>query len=781
MDARPVTVHGIGEPVLRVEDERFLIGEGQFLDDIQVEGQAFAYLMRSPHPHAGIISIDCKEASRAPGVLVVATAADLAAEDIGAIPCSLRVQNRDGTWSDPPPRPLLADGTVRHVGEEIALVVAETREQARDAAELISIQYDPMPANVDPARALAADTPRVWPVAPDNVCIDWEGGDRAAVEKAFASAAHVTSIELINNRLTAASMEPRGAIGLYDTESERFTLHATCQYVHLLQQQLAEWVFKIPADRIRVIATDMGGGFGMKNFPYPEYGLVLWAARRVGRSVRWVEDRSEAFLADNQARDQVTSAALAFDANHRTVALHVETIANFGAYVGSRMPSLPTTENAASATGAYAIPAAVSAVKCVYTNTVTIGSYRGVGRSEAIYVIERLMDRAAGELGLDPADLRRRNLVPADAMPYTTPFGWTFDSGDFARNLDDAQAAADVSGFAARRSQSEAHGRLRGFGIGYYIDNSSGPGEEGADIRFEEDRSVTILVGTFSNGQGLETTFRQLVSDRLGVAFDRIHFVQGDTDQVAFGGGHGGSRSTEMGGSALDHAAVRVIEKGRLVAAQALEVAEADIEFVRGRFVVAGTDRSLDLVEAAEIARDPARRPEELDESLDTHQQYVRQDASWPNGCHICEVEIDRDTGVVEIAHYTVVDDFGVVVNPLIVEGQVHGGIAQGLGQAMFEHTVYDDVSGQLLSASFMDYCMPRAGDLPAIDLSRNETPCTTNALGAKGCGEAGAIGAPPAAINAIIDAMAETGIDAFDMPATPQRVWQALQSAKGE
>ena len=778
MDARPVTVHGIGEPVLRVEDERFLTGEGRYLDDIQVEGQAFAYLMRSPHPHAGIISIDCTGASRAPGVLVVATAADLAAEDIGAIPCSLRVQNRDGTWSDPPPRPLLSEGTVRHVGEEVAFVVAETREQARDAAELISIQYDPLPANVDPARALDADTPRVWPAAPDNVCIDWEGGDRAAVEKAFAGAAHVTSIELINNRLTAASMEPRGAIGLYDTESERFTLHATCQYVHLLQQQLAEWVFKVPADSIRVIATDMGGGFGMKNFPYPEYGLVLWAARRVGRPVRWVEDRSEAFLADNQARDQVTSAALAFDANHRAVALRVETIANFGAYVGSRMPSLPTTENAASATGAYAIPAAVSAVKCIYTNTVTIGSYRGVGRSEAIYVIERLMDMAAGELDLDPADLRRRNLVPAAAMPYTTPFGWTFDSGDFARNLDDAQAAADVTGFAARRSQSEAQGRLRGLGIGYYIDNSSGPGEEGADIRFEEDRSVTILVGTFSNGQGLETTFRQLISDRLGVAFDRIHFVQGDTDQVAFGGGHGGSRSTEMGGSALDHAAVRVIEKGRLVAAQALEVSEADIEFVRGRFVVAGTDRSLDLVEAAEIARDPARRPEELDESLDTHQQYVRQDASWPNGCHICEVEIDPGTGLVEITRYTVVDDFGTIINPMIVTGMVHGGVAQGIGQALYEDLVIDRRTGQVTSGSFMDYAVAKADNLCDFAVTFNEIPCQTNPLGVKGCGEAGTVGAHPAAMNAVIDALSRHGVTHLECPATPQRVWQAIHGS---
>lgn len=773
-----MTDHGIGEPVLRVEDERFLTGRGRYLDDIRLDGEAVAYIVRSPHPHAVITSIECIEAAKAPGVLVVATAADLAAEDIGGIPCSLRVQNRGGSWCDPPPRPLLADGTVRHVGQEVALVVAETLEQARDAAELILIQYKPLPANVDPARALDADTPSVWPTAPDNVCIDWEGGDRTAVETAFASAAHITSIELVNNRLTAASMEPRGAIGLYHAELERFTLHATCQNVHLTQQQLAEWVFKIPADRIRVIATDMGGGFGMKNFPYPEYGLVLWASRRVGRPVRWVEDRSEAFLADNQARDQVTSAALAFDENHRTVALRVETIANFGAYVGSRMPSLPTTENAASATGAYAIPAAVSAVKCVYTNTMTIGSYRGVGRSEAIYVIERLMDIAACELGLDSADLRRRNMVPADAMPYTTPLGWTFDSGDFARNLDDARAAADVAGFAARRSQSEVHGKLRGLGIGYYIENSSGPDEEGADIRFEEDSSVTILVGTFSNGQGLETTFRQLVSNSLGVAFDRIHFVQGDTDQVAFGGGHGGSRSTELGGSALHHAADRVIEKGRLVASRALEVAEADLEFVRGCFVVAGTDRSLDLIEAAAIARDPARRPDELDESLDTHQQYVRQDASWPNGCHICEVEIDPGTGFVDVMRYTVVDDYGTIINPMIVTGMVHGGVAQGIGQALYEDLVIDHQTGQVTSGSFMDYAVAKADSLCDIAVTFNEILCRTNPLGIKGCGEAGTVGAHPAAMNAVIDALSHYGVTHLECPATPQRVWQAIHKS---
>ena len=773
-----MTVRGVGESVLRVEDERFLTGQARYLDDIEFAGQAYAFIIRSPHPHAIIKSVECTEAAQAAGVLAIATASDLARDRIGSIPCSLRVQNRDGSWSDPPPRPLLADGVVRHVGEEVAVVVAETLAQAHDAAEQVSVIYEVLPANVDPAQALNAVTPKVWETTSSNICIDWEGGDREAVNTAFAIAAHVTTIELVNNRLTAASLEPRGSIGLYDTKSGRFTLHATCQYVHLLQQQLAKWVFKLPADRIRVIATDMGGGFGMKNFPYPEYGLVLWAARRIGRPVRWVEDRTEAFLSDNHARDQVTSAAIALDSESRIKALRVDTIANFGAYVGSRMPSLPTTENAASATGAYAIPVAVSSVKCVYTNTTTIGSYRGVGRSEAIYVIERLMDKAARELGLAPADLRRRNLVSAASMPYTTPFEWTFDSGDFTRNLDDALASADAAGFDARREAAAEYGMLRGFGIGYYIENSSGPGEEGADICFEEDGRVTVLVGTFSNGQGLETTFRQLVSDQLGVAFDSIAFVQGDTDRIEFGGGHGGSRSTEMGGSALRYAANRVIEKGRLVAAHALEVAAADIEFVRGRFVVVGTDKALDLTAVAALARDQDRRPPELGECLDTHQQYVRQEASWPNGCHICEVEIDPETGEVELINYTVVDDFGVIINPMIVTGMVHGGVAQGIGQALYEDMVIDPHTGQITTGSFMDYTLARAKDLSEFTVSFNEIPCQTNPLGIKGCGEAGTVGALPAAINAVIDALSYIGITHLNCPATPQRVWRAIHGS---
>lgn len=774
-----MTFRSIGESVLRVEDEPFLTGHAQYLDDIEFAEQAYACIVRSPHPHAIINLVECTEAAQAAGVLVIATASDLARDRIGPIPCSLRVQNRDGSWSDPPPRHLLADGVVRHVGEEVAVVVAETLAQARDAMELVSVAYEVLPANVDPAQALNADTPKVWETASSNICIDWEGGDREAVEIEFAGASHVTTIELVNNRLTAASLEPRGSIGLYDAASDRFTLYATCQYVHLLQQQLAEWVFKMPTDRIRVIASDMGGGFGMKNFPYPEYGLVLWAARRIGRPVRWVEDRTEAFIADNHARDQVTTAALAFDSENRARALRVDTIANFGAYVGSRMPSLPTTENAASATGAYAIPAAVSSVKCVYTNTTTIGSYRGVGRSEAIYVIERLMDKAARELGLEPADLRRRNLVPTTTMPYTTPFEWTFDSGDFKRNLEDALALSDAASFDVRREVAAKHGMLRGFGIGYYIDNSSGPGEEGADIRFHEDGSVTIIVGTFSNGQGLETTFRQLVSSQLGIAFDGITFVQGDTDLVEFGGGHGGSRSTEMGGSALRYAANRVIEKGRLLAAHAMEVAAVDIEFVRGRFVVIGTDKALELMAVAALARDPAQRPPELAESLDTHQQYVRQDASWPNGCHICEVEIDPETGDVEIINYTVVDDFGIIINPMIVTGMVHGGIAQGVGQALHEDLVIHPQTGQLTSGSFMDYTLARADDLCNFTVTFNEIPCQTNPLGIKGCGEAGTVGAHPAAMNAVIDALSHMGITHLECPATPQRVWRAIHGSK--
>ena len=767
----------IGEPVRRVEDERFLTGRGRYVDDIQLQGQVAAVFVRSSHAHADILAIDRAAAADAPGVLAVLINADLVADGISPIPCAVTIKSRDGQSCFVPPRWPLAQERVRHVGDPVAIVIAETEGQARDAADLVQVEYAPLPAITNTARALDAGIPQLWDEAPQNICIDWDIGDPTAVETAFKGAAHVTEItDLINNRLAVASMEGRAAAGEYDATTGRYTLHVTCPFVHNLRRQLAEQVLHISEEDLRVIAPDIGAGFGMKNFACPEYPLVLWAARRLGRSVKWTSSRSEAFMSDDQARDHASTAQMALDREGRILGLRIRTIATHGAYLVGASAMLPTTANASAASGVYDIPAAHLEVKTVFTNKTPTGSYRGVGRAEAIYVIERLIDKAADETGIDAAELRRRNLIPATAMPYTTPFGFTFDSGDFPGTFEGVLAGADYAGFEGRRAESDSRGRLRGIGIAYYIDDTLGPAEEGADIRFGEDDFVTLLVGTFNNGQGLETTLRQIVSDQLGVPFDRIGFEQGDTDKLAIGGGHGGSRSTEMGGSALRAAADRVIEKGRMVAAHELEAADADIEFTEGRFVVAGTDRALGLSEVAAIARDPARRPDGLDEDLDTHERYLRRASAWPNGCHVVEVEIDPETGHVTVLRYTVVNDFGNIINPLIVTGMVHGGIAQGAGQALFEDMIYDDESGQLLTGSFMDYTLPKADDLCDVTLSFNEIPTETNPLGVKGCGEADTIGAHPAIMNAVIDALSARGITELDCPATPQRVWRAIR-----
>ena len=767
----------IGEPVRRVEDERFLTGRGRYVDDIQPQGQVAAVFVRSSHAHADILAIDRAAAADAPGVLAVLINADLVADGISPIPCAVTIKSRDGQSCFVPPRWPLAQERVRHVGDPVAIVIAETEGQARDAADLVQVEYAPLPAITNTARALDAGIPQLWDEAPQNICIDWDIGDPTAVETAFKGAAHVTEItDLINNRLAVASMEGRAAAGEYDATTGRYTLHVTCPFVHNLRRQLAEQVLHISEEDLRVIAPDIGAGFGMKNFACPEYPLVLWAARRLGRSVKWTSSRSEAFMSDDQARDHASTAQMALDREGRILGLRIRTIATHGAYLVGASAMLPTTANASAASGVYDIPAAHLEVKTVFTNKTPTGSYRGVGRAEAIYVIERLIDKAADETGIDAAELRRRNLIPATAMPYTTPFGFTFDSGDFPGTFEGVLAGADYAGFEGRRAESDSRGRLRGIGIAYYIDDTLGPAEEGADIRFGEDDFVTLLVGTFNNGQGLETTLRQIVSDQLGVPFDRIGFEQGDTDKLAIGGGHGGSRSTEMGGSALRAAADRVIEKGRMVAAHELEAADADIEFTEGRFVVAGTDRALGLSEVAAIARDPARRPDGLDEDLDTHERYLRRASAWPNGCHVVEVEIDPETGHVTVLRYTVVNDFGNIINPLIVTGMVHGGIAQGAGQALFEDMIYDDESGQLLTGSFMDYTLPKADDLCDVTLSFNEIPTETNPLGVKGCGEADTIGAHPAIMNAVIDALSARGITELDCPATPQRVWRAIR-----
>ena len=769
----------IGEPVRRVEEERFLTGRGRYVGDIRLAGVATAVLVRSPHAHADVLGIDRTEAARAPGVLAVFTGADLAADGVGPIPCAATIEGRDGRTCFAPPRWPLARDRVRHVGDPVALVVAETEDRARDAADLVRVDYAPLPAVTDTARAMDADAPRLWDEAPGNVCVDWEAGDAAATEAAFAAAARVTEIAgLVNNRLAVASLEGRAAVGEFDPAAGRYTLRVTCANVHNLRKQLAEQVLHVAEADLRVAAPDVGAGFGMKNYIYPEYALVLWAARRLGRPVKWTGGRGESFVSDDQARDHVSDARMALDADGRILGLRIRTVATHGAYVAGTTPMLPTRANASAASGVYDVPAARLEVKTVFTNKTPTGSYRGVGRSEATYLIERLLDAAADDMGIDPAELRRRNLVPAAALPYTTPFGFTFDSGDFPAALDGALAKADYVGFGARRAESESRGLLRGIGIGCYIADTLGPAEEGADIRFAEDDTVTLLLGAFDNGQGLRTTLRQIVSDRLGMSLDRIGFDQGDTDRIPIGGGHGGSRSTELGGSALRAAADRVIEKGRTIAAHVLEAAAADVEFADGRFVVAGTDRALGLFEAAAIARDPGRRPEGLDEDLDTHERYRRRASAWPNGCHVAEVEIDPETGAVSVARYTAVDDFGIIVNPGIVRDMVQGGVAQGAGQALLEDMAYDRETGQPVTGSFMDYALPRADDVCDPDVSFNEIPTESNPLGVKGCGEAGAIGAHPAIVNAAIDALSARGVRRLDCPATPQRVWRALRDA---
>ncbi len=768
---------GIGQPVRRVEDRRFLTGTGRYLDDIVRPRQAHAAILRSPHAHARIRAIDPSAALSAPGVVAVLTGEDLARDGIGTVPCVSPVTNRDGSEMAMPPRPALARDRVRHVGDAVALIVAETLAQARDAAELIEIDYEMLPSVVETETALDARQPVVWDEHPGNLCFDWEIGDRAAVERAAGSAGHRVSLTLVNNRVVANSMEPRGAVGEYDPGEDSYTLWSSTQGSHFLRNLLAEHVFHVPENRIRVVTPDVGGGFGMKLFLYPEHVLVLWAAKKLGRSVKWVADRSEAFVTDTQGRDNVTKLDLALDADYRFLALSVELTANMGAYLSNFAPEIPTTSGGVMYSGVYAFPAIHVAVKGVYTNTVSVDAYRGAGRPEAAYAIERLIDYAARRVGTGADELRRRNFIRPDAMPYTTPLGLTYDSGDFARNLDNA-LAADAPGFAARRAEARTQSRLRGVGHAVYIEQSGFPPDEFAEARFDPAGTLTLLMGSQSSGQGHQTAYAQLAAEKLGLPLEKIRVLQGDTDAIGFGRGTGGSRSIPVGGAALFHAADKLIEKGKKIAAHMLEAAEADIAFADGTFGIAGTDRGVTIEAVASAAFNPSQLPPGLEPGFAESGHFTPPAPTFPNGCHVCEVEIDPETGLIEIVRYLVVDDFGVVINPLLLAGQVHGGIAQGVGQAMLERTVYDPESGQLLSGNLTDYAVPHADTLPRIEFSYNIVPCRTNPLGVKGAGEAGAIGAPPALVNAVIEAVAEFGIDHLDMPLTPQRLWRALRDA---
>ncbi|HUZ75618.1 MAG TPA: xanthine dehydrogenase family protein molybdopterin-binding subunit [Stellaceae bacterium] len=768
---------GIGQAVRRKEDVRFITGTGRYTDDLARPGQAHAVFVRSPHAHARVVRIDGAAARRAPGVLAVFSHADIAAAKLGTIKCVVPLKNRNGTAYPNPGRPLLAADRVRHVGEAVAMVVAETLAEAKDAAELVEVEYEPVAAVVTPEAAVAPGAPLLFDEAAGNVALDWALGDEKAVAAAFAAAARVVTLDLAISRVVVNPIEPRSVIGEYDAATERFTVHLGTQGVFAARSTIAKSL-AVAEDKVHVITADVGGSFGMKGFDFPEHALVPWAASKVGRPVRWTCDRQEGFLSDTQGREQQVRAALALDGDGRFLAIRAETFANIGAYLSYFSLLIPTIAGFRLLTGAYRIPAAYVHVRAVYTNTVWVDAYRGAGRPETAYILERLVDAAARETGIPRDEIRRRNFVPRTAMPYKTPMIVTYDSGDFLLNLETALQSADWNGFPARRAAALARGRRRGIGIAYYMEVTANMPQEQADIRFLGDGRVFMGVGTGPSGQGHETAFAQILEDRLGVPFDAVDFVYGDTDRLRQGGGTGGAKSLMLAGTALVDAAEKIVAKGRRLAGHFLEVAEPDIEFRDGVFTVSGTDRAITIIELARRTREAASLPDGLPRSLDDVGTSTADKNTFPNGCHVCEVEIDPETGATELCRYTVADDFGRVVNPLIVAGQIHGGVVQGIGQALMEEARYDRDSGQLLSGSLMDYALPRAADVGDVAVTFNEVPCTTNVLGIKGAGEAGSVGSLAAVMSAVLDALAPLGVSGLDMPATPQRVWAAIAAA---
>ena len=762
---------GVGQSVRRSEDPRLITGRGRYTDDIAMAGQAHAVFVRSPFAHARIAALDVADARQAPGVIGAVTGADLDADGLGTVRCQAPVRNHDGSPQSLPRRPTLARTQVRHVGEAVALVVAETPDQARDAAELVQVDYAELDAVVDPAAAIGDGAPAIWPQeAPGNLAFDWRMGDAAVAESLFETADRVVSLDLINNRLIASPMEGRACLADYDAAAERFTVYVSSQGVHDLRDQLADDIFHLPADRFHVMTTDVGGGFGMKIFMYPEYVAVVYAARKFGRPVKWIADRSESFISDDHGRDNVSKAELAMAADGTFLALRVDTLANMGAYLSGYGPFVATRGGNPMLNGLYRLQSVTARVRGVYTNTQPVDAYRGAGRPEAAFIVERLVDVAARDTGRSPSELRRLNFIPPAAMPYRTATGLTYDSGDFARNLDDALRLAGWQDAPARKAAALSKGRRLGVGLATYVEACAGGSGESAVVSVNRDGRVTILIGTQSNGQGHETAYKQIVSEYLGVPPDAISVVQGDSERIARGGGTDGSRSIPTGAAAVGDAALKVQQKARLQAAELLEAAAADVEFRDGGFAVVGTDRTVTLADVASSSPDAM--------AFGETGHYKPPSPTYPNGAHVCEVEVDVDTGVVSVVRYTVVDDFGTVLNPSLVEGQVHGGVAQGIGQALYEHAVFDSDTGQLLSGSFMDYALPHADHLPYLTFRYNEVPCATNPLGIKGAGEAGAIGAPPAVINAVVDALSDLGVRHVDMPASSEQVWRLMQEA---
>jgi len=769
---------GIGQPVTRKEDPRFLTGRGRYVSDIDLAHQAHAALVYAPHAHALIKSIAKAAAEAAPGVLAVLTGKDWLADGLGTIDPEVMPEDMGGPKGYRTKRLPLAAERVRYVGERVAVVIAATEAQARDAAELVSVDYEVLPAVVRAADAVAPGAPLVYDEAANNKSFTLRLGNADAVEPAFAKAHHVTRLELFNNRLNATTMEPRGCIGEYDSGTERYTLYTSTQNVHGLRHGLSQQTLLLPESRIRVVARDVGGGFGMKGWVYPEDAVVLWAARRIGRPVKWVASRSEALMGDNNGRDQTVTAELALAADGRFLALRWRSLHNVGAYIEGA-GCVPVLWALRLAPTVYDIPAVDVMNTAVFTHTAPVVPYRGAGRPEAVYIMERLVDQAARELGIDRGDIRKKNFIKPGAMPYQTKTGWIYDTGDYGAVMDKCRALADWQGFEARRAKSEAAGRRRGRGIVSYV-TDAGIFNERMEIRFDPSGTVTIHAGTSSHGPGHETTYAQMVSDWLSIPLESIRLAQADTDEIAIGRGTYGSRSTVVGGSALRAAANEVIEWGKRFAAHFMEANAADVEFADGKFTIAGTDKAMPLTQVAQMSYIPVGVPAELGVGLRGAGAFSADVPSFPNGCHICEVEIDPDTGAVALERYAVVDDIGTVINPLLAQGQVHGGIAQGAGQALMEDVVHDRDSGQLLSGTLMDYAVPRADNVPNIAVDFSPIPCKTNPIGVKGAGEGGTIAATPAVMNAILDALAPLGVETIAMPATPERVWRAIHERPG-
>jgi aerobic carbon-monoxide dehydrogenase large subunit len=767
----------VGQPVSRKEDPVLLRGEGRYTDDLNLPGQLYGAMVRSRMAHGELRSIDADTAREMPGVHMIITAANLDAAGIRNMPAAAG-KHRDGTPTPRPPQRPLATDRVRYVGEPIAMVVAETIKQAKDAAESIFVDIDPLPAVTTASAAAAADAPQLHADAPGNVCLDFHYGNTEQVAAAFARAAHVTKLSLRNNRIVVCAMEPRSAIGEFDAETDRLILRLGCQGV-FGQRNLLSHILGVPVEKLRVLTGNVGGSFGMKASAYPEYICLLYAARALGRPVKWTDERSESFLSDSHGRDHEMTAELALDADGKFLALRVTGYGNLGAWLSNATTIPPTMNTVKNIIGVYATPLIEVSTKCMFTNTTPVGAYRGAGRPEGNYYMERMVETAAREMGIDRVELRRRNHIQPGQMPYRSPSGMLYDSGEFPTVMEKALIAADWDGYAAHQADSRARGKVRGRGIGHYLEVTADAGNEMGGIRFETDGSVTIITGTLDYGQGHASPFAQVLAERLAIPFDRIRLLQGDSDELIAGGGTGGSRSMMQSGGAIVAASDLVIEQGQQAAAHFLEASVADVEFVCGRFNIAGTDIGIHIMDLAERLRLPGELPDDVPRTLDVSHVFKGVPSAFPNGCHIAEVEVDPDTGMVDIVSYATVNDFGVLVNPMLVAGQAHGGIAQGIGQALMESVVYDD-DGQMLTGSYMDYGLPRASDLPGLGFESHPVPARTNPLGAKGCGEAGCAGSLPATMNALVDALLEFGIMHIDMPATPLRIWQAIRQARG-